>query len=175
SDEELVARLRAGDRSSLGMLWDRYAHLFFGVAMKYLKDAEASKDAVMGLFAELPSLIMKHEVKSFRPWVHIVIRNRCLIMLRKAGPTVRSDMALQPQDDQGDEALLHEASLQELEMAITRLPEGQEACIRLFYLERNSYQEVAERTGCSLEQVRSHLQNGRRNLRIALERHGPQH
>lgn len=175
SDEELVARLRAGDRSSLGMLWDRYAHLLFGVAMKYSKDIEASKDEVMGLFAELPALIVAHEVKAFRPWVHVVIRNRCLMMLRKTGLTVRSDVALQPQDDQGDEAVLHEASLQELEMAITLLPEGQEACIRLFYLDRKSYQEVAERTGYPLEQVRSHLQNGRRNLRIALERHGPQH
>ncbi|HQV39414.1 MAG: sigma-70 family RNA polymerase sigma factor [Flavobacteriales bacterium] len=175
TDEELVARLRAGDRSSLGVLWDRYAHLLFGVAMKYLKDVEAGKDAVMGLFAELPALIGKHEVKRFRPWLHAVMRNRCLMVLRKADPLVRMDPALIEQEDQGGEAALHEASLQELEAAIAQLPEGQEACIRLFYLERNSYQQVAERTGYPLEQVRSHLQNGRRNLRISLERHGPQH
>ena len=172
TDEELVARLRAGDRSSLGVLWDRYAHLLFGVAMNYLKDVEASKDAVMGLFAELPALIGKHEVQKFRPWVHAVMRNRCLMVLRKANPQVRMDPALIEQEDQGDDAALHEASLQELEAAIARLPEGQEACIRMFYLEKNSYQQVAERTGYPLEQVRSHLQNGRRNLRISLERHG---
>lgn len=175
TDEELVAQLRAGDRSSLGVLWDRYAHLLFGMAMKYLKDVEAGKDAVMGLFAELPALMGKHEVQKFRPWVHTVMRNHCLMVLRKADPQVRMDPALIEQEDQGEEAALHEASLQELEAAIARLPEGQEICIRLFYLERNSYQQVAERTGYPLEQVRSHLQNGRRNLRISLERHGPQH
>ena len=143
--------------------------------MNYLKDVEASKDAVMGLFEELPALLGKHEVKSFRPWVHAVMRNRCLMVLRKADPQVRIDPALIEQEDVGDEAILHEASLQELEAAITRLPEGQEACIRLFYLERKNYQQVAERTGYPLQQVRSHLQNGRRNLRIALERHGPRH
>lgn len=175
TDEELVARLRAGDRSSLGVLWDRYAHLLFGVAMKYLKDVEGSKDAVMGIFAELPALIAKHEVEKFRPWVHAVMRNRCLMLLRKADPQVRMDPALIEQKGQSDEGGLHEASLQEVEAAIARLPEGQEICIRLFYLEKNSYQQVAERTGYPIEKVRSHLQNGRRNLRISLERHGLQH
>jgi RNA polymerase sigma factor (sigma-70 family) len=175
TDEELAVQLRAGGRSALGVLWDRYAHLLFGVAVKYLKDVEASKDAVMGLFEELPALLGKQEVKSFRPWVHTVMRNRCLMALRKAGPQVRMDPELIEQEDLGDETALLEASLQELEAAIARLPEGQEACIRLFYLERNNYQQVAERTGYAVEQVRSHLQNGRRNLRNALERHGPQH
>lgn len=174
-DEELAARLRAGDRSSLGVLWDRYAHLLFGVAMKYLKDAEVAKDVVMGLFAELPALLGKHEVQTFRPWVHTVMRNRCLMLLRQTDPQVRLDPATMEQEEEGDEAALHEAMLQELEAAIDRLPEGQNICIRLFYLERNSYQQVAERTGYPLEQVRSHLQNGRRNLRISLERHGTSH
>ncbi|MBP9161030.1 MAG: hypothetical protein KBF49_09290, partial [Flavobacteriales bacterium] len=102
TDEELAVQLRAGGRSALGVLWDRYAHLLFGVAKKYLKDVEASKDAVMGLFEELPALLGKHEVKSFRPWVHTVMRNRCLMALRKAGPQVRMDPELIEQEDLGD-------------------------------------------------------------------------
>ena len=170
-----MERVRSGQRTSLAALWDRYAHLLFGVGMKYLKDTEGAKDLVVEVFASLPELLGKHEVKSFRPWVHTVMRNRCLMALRKAGPQVRMDPELIEQEDLGDETALLEASLQELEAAIARLPEGQEACIRLFYLERNNYQQVAERTGYAVEQVRSHLQNGRRNLRNALERHGPQH
>ncbi|MEO7080700.1 MAG: sigma-70 family RNA polymerase sigma factor [Flavobacteriales bacterium] len=174
TDEELVAKLRAGDRSALGLLWDRYAHLLFGVAMKYLKNVDSSKDMVMGLFAELPALISKHEVQKFRPWVHTVMRNRCLMALRKDDPQV--PLVVEPaQEDSNDDAALHEASLQALESAITELPEGQATCIRMFYLERNNYEQVAERTGLPVGQVRSNLQNGRRNLRIILERHGQQH
>lgn len=174
TDEDLVARLNAGGRSALGVLWDRYAHLLFGVAMKYLKHAEASKDEVMGLFAELPALLGKHEVKRFRPWIHTVMRNRCLMALRKHDPEV--SLVVEPaQEETNDEAALHEASLQALETAIGQLPEGQASCIRLFYLERNSYDQVAARTGLPVGQVRSNLQNGRRNLRIILERHGQQH
>ena len=171
SDEELVAKLRAGDRSALGLLWDQYAHLLFGVAMKYMKNIDLSKDMVMGLFGELPALLGKHEVKKFRPWVHTVMRNRCLMALRKHDPEV-SIMVEPPQEESSDDAALHEASLQALETAIGQLPEGQASCIRMFYLERNSYEQVAERTGLPVGQVRSNLQNGRRNLRIILERNG---
>ncbi len=172
TDEDLAARLRAGDGAPLGVLWDRYAHLLFGVAVKYLKDTEAAKDAVMGLFAELAGLLVRHEVKTFRPWVHTVMRNRCLMALRKKDPYVQLDPADLPHDGPDDDRVLHEASLQALETAIHQLAHGQQACIRSFYLHRNSYEEVAAQTGFSVEQVRSHLQNGRRNLRKILQRHG---
>ncbi len=175
SDEDLLAQLRAGKRRAWGPLWDRYAHLLFGVAMKYLQDTERAKDLVMEFFADLPALAAKHEVRAFRPWVHAVVRNRCLMELRKKDPHagLRNEAALADADT--DEAVLREASLQALEAAINQLPEGQARCIRLFHLERKSYAEVAQMTGMPVEQVRSHLQNGRRKLRIILERHGTQH
>jgi RNA polymerase sigma factor (sigma-70 family) len=172
SDEDLVLRIRGGHQASLAALWDRYAHLLFGVAMKYLKDIERSKDAVLDLFTGLPALLAQHEVRLFRPWVHTVMRNRCLMLLRKHDPHVRmADEALPEQEDADGEAALHEATLQQLEAAIALLNDGQRECIRLFYLKRLSYQQVAARTGLDVEQVRSHLQNGRRNLRINLQRH----
>ena len=172
SDEDLVARVKSGQQSSLAALWDRYAHLLFGVGMKYLKDAERAKDAVVDVFATLPDLLGKHEVKSFRPWVHAVMRNRCLMLLRKHDPETRVDEALLgAPDDVSDDAVLHEATLQRLEGAITELKDAQQTCIRLFYLERNSYQQTAVRTGYSVELVRSHIQNGRRNLRLILLSH----
>ncbi len=164
-----MARVKGGQQSSLAALWDRYAHLLFGVGMKYLKDAERAKDLVIDVFAALPELLGKHEVKTFRPWIHAVVRNRCLMLLRKHGPETRMDEGiLQAPEDNTADAVLHEATLQRLEAAVNELKDAQQACIRLFYLERNSYQQTAERTGYSLELVRSHIQNGRRNLRLIL-------
>ncbi|HNK67264.1 MAG TPA: sigma-70 family RNA polymerase sigma factor [Flavobacteriales bacterium] len=171
SDEDLVERVRSGQRTSLAALWDRYAHLLFGVGMKYLKDTEGAKDLVVEVFASLPELLGKHEVRSFRPWIHTVMRNRCLMLLRKDDPERRVDGSLLgAPDEMNDDAVLHEATLQRLEAAVGELKDAQRTCIRLFYLERNSYQQTAERTGFSVEQVRSHIQNGRRNLRLILER-----
>ena len=170
SDEDLVQRLRGGHQASLAALWDRYAHLLFGVGMKYLKDTDRSKDMVMELFTTLPELLAKSDVRAFRPWVHTVMRNRCLMALRKHDPLVHVDDPQLPENSEDDGAtLLHEATLQQLEAAIERLKDAQRTCIRLFYLERLSYQQVAARTGLDLDHVRSHLQNGRRNLRLLLD------
>lgn len=172
NDEELVRLLREGHQSALGDLWDRYAHLLYGVGMKYLKDTDRSKDEVVELFASMKDLVKKHDVKSFRPWVHTVMRNRCLLVLRNAKSTasIPEELlhAIDPQDQ--EDAVLHEATLQHLEHAIGQLNNDQQRCIRLFHLERKSYQQVMESTGIPMEQVRSNLQNGRRNLRLILQR-----
>lgn len=176
SDEVLVSALCAGDPGALGHLWDRYAHLLFGVGMKYLKDTDRSKDVVVDLFASLPDLLGRHTVQRFRPWVHTVMRNRCLLALRAdAAHRQVGDEALASMDHLPDEeAQLREQDLQRLERAIDELNDTQRTCIRLFHLERMSYQETAARTGLALDQVRSNLQNGRRNLRIILNKHADQ-
>ena len=171
SDEDLVVRVKSGHQASLAALWDRYAHLLYGVGMKYMKDTERAKDLVVEVFASLPELLAKHEVRHFRPWVHAVMRNHCLMLLRKTDPEARVEEALlHAPEDHNDDAVLLEATLQRLEAAVLRLNDAQQRCIRLFYLERNSYRRTAESTGFSIEQVRSHIQNGRRNLRLILER-----
>ncbi len=176
SDEELVLRLCGGEREALGHLWDRYAHLLFGIGMKYLKDVERSKDTVVELFADLPGLLAKHHVDRFRPWVHTVMRNRCLLAFRSDRSTTQYDVERSEgeEDPTAGEAMLREATLERLEMAIAALNADQRACIQAFHLERLSYAQVAERTGQTIEQVRSHLQNGRRNLRLTLLRHADQ-
>lgn len=176
SDEDLVLAVRSGHQSALGHLWDRYAHLLFGVGMKYLKDTEQARDAVVELFTTLPDLLKRHEVERFRPWVHTVMRNRCLLVLRQAKHAVSIPEELLNGADTGemDDAVLRERSLQQLGSAIARLNDAQRMCITLFHLERRCYQETAERTGFTVEQVRSHLQNGRRNLRIILTQHADQ-
>jgi RNA polymerase sigma factor (sigma-70 family) len=171
SDEDLVLLLRQGDQAALGDLWDRYAHLLYGVGMKYLKDPEASKDQVVELFGTLPGLVQRHTVAHFRSWVHTVMRNRCLQVLRRPRAATERDAVMLSDEESTGEALLREASLQQLEQAIDQLNDAQRTCIRLFHLDQNSYQQVADQTSFTIEQVRSHLQNGRRNLRLILFRH----
>lgn len=172
SDHDLVLLLRKGHQVALGQLWDRYAHLLYGVGMKYLKDPERSKDEVVELFAGLSEMLKKHEVQQFRPWIHTVMRNRCLQALRNDKPTgpIPNENLKATVIEDAEYGLLLEATLQQLENAITQLVPEQRNCIELFHLQQASYQQVTERTGFSLEQVRSHLQNGRRNLKIIMQR-----
>lgn len=176
TDEELVLALTGGHRAALAALWDRYAHLLYGVGMKYLKDPERAKDQVVELFAALPDLLKKHHVERFRPWVHTVMRNRCLLALRGDARHARVDDAhvIDLVAEEAEDRVLREATLQQLEAAIARLNEAQRACIVHFHLERRNYQETAALMGLTIEQVRSHLQNGRRNLRLQLLNHADQ-
>ncbi|MEO8067767.1 MAG: sigma-70 family RNA polymerase sigma factor [Flavobacteriales bacterium] len=171
SDEELVVAIKAGRSEALGVLWDRYAHLLFAVGMKYLKDTEAAKDAVMTVFAELPSLIARHEVRNTGGWLHTVMRNHCLMQLRGSKPLGALNGT---QPDEADDLLAahleNEDMLRRMERAIDELAEDQRNCIKLFYLDRLSYAEVGERLNMAFDTVRSNIQNGRRNLRIIIER-----
>jgi RNA polymerase sigma factor (sigma-70 family) len=170
TDEELVSSTKHGDQRALGGLWDRYAHLLYGVAMKYMKDPEVAKDMVVELFTTLPQLFKDHTVERFRPWVHTVMRNRCLQELRRNKRVEPLEGTQWADHDGSEDAALLEFSLQQLEQTIERLERDQRICVTLFHLERNSYKQIAETTGMTVDKVRSHIQNGRRNLRIILQR-----
>jgi len=145
--------------------------------MKYLKDEDLGKDAVMEIYEKLVEDLKRHEVSNLKSWLHSVARNHCLMQLRseksKAG---KQDQFLKTEDDFvefGD--LLHPSSEQQketlllrLENAVAELNEQQRQCIELFYLQQKCYNEVADITGFSLKEVKSYIQNGKRNLKVAL-------
>ncbi|MEO1383805.1 MAG: sigma-70 family RNA polymerase sigma factor [Bacteroidota bacterium] len=62
-----------------------------------------------------------------------------------------------------------ELQLQQMEQALTKLKLEQRVCVELFFLQKKSYQEVASETGYTLKQVKSYIQNGKRNLKIRME------
>lgn len=179
SDQELLDRYRdTGDLELLGTLYQRYMHLVFGVCMKYFKKKEEAEDAVMQLFEKLVDSLRQHEVSNFKSWLHVTTRNHCLMALRarKAG-TAKEKTEVSLNDDMEYMLPLHheeeestlEADLQLLERVIDLLKPEQQACVRLFYLEQRSYQEVADQTGFELKKVKSYIQNGKRNLKILME------
>lgn len=188
SDADFVAAYKAtGDLEVLGELYERHMELVYAACFKYLRNEAESKDAVMQLFEQLIVDLRRHEVMNFKSWLHSVARNHCLMHLRslrvRVGeggeynlldedrPTAEAlavwpDAAL-PDDDA---ALDVERHLNRLPDALHRLPDPQRVCIDLFYLQQKSYAEVADLTGYELKQVKSYLQNGRRNLKLILQK-----
>ena len=178
-DDELLRLYQAsGDIAYLGELYERYIHLVFGVCMKYLKNKEDSKDMSMQLFEKLTEAAKAHEIRNFKSWLHVLAKNECLMLLRsrkykqqKAAMEINEsrDVEMEPALHPTEEQAL-ENNLQELELAIEALPPGQKECIRLFYLEQKCYKEIAELSGHELKQVKSFIQNGKRNLRIYMQK-----
>jgi len=163
---------KSGDVAVLGKLFEKYMALIYGVCLKYLKDEEASKDAVMAIFEELIIKVKQHEVKQFRSWVYVLSRNYCLMQLRseKKMEQVSLDEVMEftpflhPDNDNKEEAL------KALERCMEKLTAGQKQSVDLFYLKEKCYKEIVELTGFSLNDVKSYIQNGKRNLKICLEK-----
>jgi len=182
TDEELLGIYRERQEPELvGILFRRYTHLVFANCLKHLGDAEAARDAVMGIFEGLFDSLSYTDVRHFSSWLYTVSRNYCLIELRRAkseagalhGLFLESEGSFMenPEDLHLKEALHsdHDA----LHRAMGQLGEEQRVCVGMMYLEGRSYKEIAEHTGYGINKVKSHIQNGKRNLRLMLGRSAP--
>ncbi|WP_099370565.1 RNA polymerase sigma factor [Sphingobacterium sp. 1.A.5] len=166
---------QTGNLDALGKLYAPYMSLLYGVCYKYLQDAEQSQDAVMQIFDELIDKLRVYEVDNFKSWVYVYARNFCLMQLRKNKQMTKvdiednlyeSEQSLHDNDDKKWE----EKDFEKLETCIAALNPEQENCIRLFYLEQKCYKDIADQTGYDIAKVKSYIQNGRRNLKICMER-----
>ncbi|OQX72343.1 MAG: hypothetical protein B6D61_13925 [Bacteroidetes bacterium 4484_249] len=147
SDEELlIAYKKSNDNKLFGELFERYTHLVFGVCMKYLKNEDNSKDAVMQIFEKLIEDLKTQDILNFKS-------------------VMESADVMHQYEKEG----LNE-KIPELNKAIKFLNEEQRNCIELLYLQNKSYKEVSQITGYSMKKVKSYIQNGKRNLKNYLEK-----
>jgi len=172
SDEELLVRYKEKPNNNvLGEYYKRYGHLSFGVALKYLKNSADAEDIVMIVFENLPKKLINHSIHNFKSWLYSVVKNECLMKLRKKEYTSSEFEKELQSTNEIENVLLREEQLELLEQSIDELNEEQKVCIRLFYFERKSYQEISTTIQLEVKKVKSAIQNGKRNLKIKLEGH----
>ncbi|MBE8722229.1 RNA polymerase sigma factor [Sphingobacterium pedocola] len=166
---------QTGDLDTLGKLYAPYMSLLYGACYKYLQDEERSQDAVMQIFEELIVKLRSHEVENFKSWLYVYARNYCLMQLRKEKRVTNVDIEdnlyeSEQQLSQSDEKDWTEGDFAKLETCLQTLNAEQERCVRLFYLEQKCYKDIADITGFDLNKVKSFIQNGKRNLKICMEK-----
>lgn len=173
NDEDLLERFYTdGDRAWLGILLERYTLLLFGVCMKYLKEEDTARDTVQQVFLKALSEIPKYRIDNIGGWLYRVAKNMCLSLLRDKkvwSEPGRLEQMEQPEEVPVSLLIEREQNIDRLKEELKQLKEEQRVCITLFYLDKKSYQEVAALTGYDIKQVKSHIQNGKRNLRLKLE------
>jgi len=171
TDQEILRHFYADhDNEWLGALLERYTMLLYGVSMKYLKNPEEARDAVQQIFLKAITELHKYQVSYFSSWLYMIAKNHCLMQLRNRRQGIAVDLVNEPVSEINDpDPLQDEILLRELQEALQHLNPEQKTCISKFYLEKKSYQSIASETGFNLLQVKSYIQNGKRNLRILLE------
>lgn len=173
-DLELVKEYKSGgDINLLGELYGRYMELVYGVCLKYFKEPEEAKDAVINIFEELVTKLKKYDVINFKSWLYQLAKNYCLMKLRsrKSKPVIVDiDIMHLEENNHPDNVAEKEEQLNGMESCMEQLPAEQKRAIELFYLQEKCYKEIADLTGTEINKVRSFIQNGRRNLKICMEK-----
>ena len=174
SDAELVlAYKQSGDVNLVGTLYQGYMDLVYGVCLKYLKNPENAQDSVISIFEELVTKLQKHDVDNFKAWLYTLAKNHCLMRLRseKRQIVVNVDVELMQSDENVhlNGELEKEENFKKLDYCLGQLQEEQRKVIELFYIQGKCYNEIAELTGMEWNQVRSYIQNGRRNLKLCMD------
>lgn len=174
-DKELLNKFYSdGNNRWLGILLQRYTMLLLGVCMKYLKDEEEAKDAVQQIFLKAITELPKYKVDYFKSWLYMIAKNLCLMKIRdRQGHTaveLTDNLGTDIEVSDKTELLEKDKTLSSIEEGIFELNEEQKLCITLFYLQKKSYQQITDITGFNLLQVKSHIQNGKRNLKLIVEK-----
>ena len=174
-DKELLDKFYSdGNNRWLGILLQRYTMLLFGVCMKYLKDEEEAKDAVQQIFLKAITELPKYKVDYFKSWLYMIAKNLCLMKIRERHGRIPMELtdALGTGIEAADrsELLEKDKTLLSIEEGLLELNEEQKRCVILFYLQKKSYQEITDITGFNLSQVKSYIQNGKRNLKLIVEK-----
>ena len=175
SDAELLQGYRqGGDIQLLGQLYHRYMDLVYGVCLKYLKDSENAKDSTLAIFEELVGKLKKHEVTHFKSWLYQLAKNHCLMRLRSGRrfSKVAVDVELVQKEDfqHPENGMEKELRFGQLDRCLEQLSPEQKQAVALFYLQGKSYREIEAIAGWDGNTVRSYIQNGRRNLKICMEK-----
>lgn len=175
TDQELLIRFKStGELALVGELFGRYQSLIYGVCLKYFRDRDDAKDAMMQLFEKLAGTLKTHDVENFKSWLYVTTRNHCLMQIRAGKGKFTQEISSSIMENS---FLLHPEEEPELEVNLTRLEkcietlvEEQKQCVQLFYLQEKCYKDITQHTGFDLHQVKSYIQNGKRNLKNCMER-----
>jgi RNA polymerase sigma-70 factor (ECF subfamily) len=175
TDNVLVSEFSSTlDIQFAGELYNRYADLIYGVCLKYLKHPENAQDSAVAVFEELVAKIPKHTIENFKGWLYMLTKNHCLMRIRsgKKAHTVNIDAELMQSEDPThlDGVLEKEENLVQLEYCMGELAIEQRQAVALFYIEGKCYNEISAITGIEWNKVRSYIQNGRRNLKLCIEK-----
>ena len=173
TETELLQKFAVdGNNFWLGIVLQRYTLLLFGVCMKYLKNEEAAKDAVQQIFLKAITELQKYKVDYFKSWLYMVAKNHCLMKLRDKHVFVDVDNVQPIASDDFDITALQqkEKTLNLIEDCLNYLQPDQKTCVTLFYLQKKSYGEIVAETSFTMMQVKSHIQNGKRNLKLLVEK-----
>jgi RNA polymerase sigma-70 factor (ECF subfamily) len=178
-DDELIARVRAGETRLFAELVARHEDPVYAMCLRFLGDRTEAEDAAQEVFLRVHRGLssFKGDAK-FSTWLYRIAWNLCADLLRRnrktTGPTVSIEAAREVSDGRIDieKGVLDEEEQGMVRRALDGLSEIYRGVIILLYYQRLSYEQIAEVLEVPVKTVETRLYRARRLLRIRLEKLG---
>jgi RNA polymerase sigma-70 factor, ECF subfamily len=170
SDQQLVERVQAGDKSAFDLLVRKYQHRVLKLVGRFVSDAAEAEDVAQEAFLKAYRALASFRGDSaFYTWLYrIAINTAKNALVSNRRRPVDFDLDLQDPEqfdrharlkegDTPEGVLLTEEIRQVVERAMEQLPEDLRTAIILRELEGMSYEEIAEAMDCPVGTVRSRI------------------
>lgn len=181
-ERDLLARVRAGDKSACDECIRLHAKGVYRLALRLMRNEAEAEDVMQDAFLSAFKAIDKFDGRSsLRTWLYRIAYNAAVMRLRKRQPEV---VSLDEAIDQSDGAPLPQAFFdwsslpqremehaevrKEMESAIGELPEKLRVVFVMRELEELSTEETARALDMSVEAVKTRLHRARLLLRERL-------
>ena len=165
----LIARIRAGDQSAMGDLYDRYSGVVYGVALRVLGNTSAAEDVLQEVFLQLWRNPQAFDPDRGRlaPWLAVIARNRAIDVLRKRPMEEDIDeLPISTGVNLEDEAA-ERLAMAKVRGALAALPQEQRKLLEMAFFEGMTHSEIAAKTGEPLGTVKTRIRAGLLALRKA--------
>ncbi|MES2760942.1 MAG: sigma-70 family RNA polymerase sigma factor [Bacteroidota bacterium] len=178
NDEELLKHYKqSGNKDLFADLFKKHVSVVYGTCLFYLQDKDEAQDATMQLFEKLMLDINNREIDNFKGWLSFVVRNHCISLIRKNKSQTKNMRSYyefeyeEPNYEKEEKinAISDDNMIENMKLCLPKLKENQRICVELFYLKNKSYQDIANETNFSLNEIKSYIQNGKRNLKLLLQ------
>lgn len=163
----LVARIRAGDQQAMSVLYDRYANVVYGVALRVLRDAAASEDVLQDVFLQLWRNPDAFDASrgSLAAWLAVISRHRSIDRLRKRHPeTDIENCIIVGSPDLRDETERN-LVIEKVRAVLAEMNPNQRSVLELAFFQGLTHQEIAEKTGEPLGTIKTRIRSGLLQLR----------
>ena len=165
-----------GRAEALEALYDRYAGVCYGLALRILGDRQDAEEVVQDTFVSLWRRAGTYDPRQGRPysWLFKITRNRAIDELRRKGSSRKPPQVLQvqPEVTRGPDSVEEAAGASELRAtvvgALEELPPDQREVLEMAYMEGLSQREISEHTGIPLGTVKTRTRLALKKLRASL-------
>jgi RNA polymerase sigma-70 factor (ECF subfamily) len=178
ADEEIIARLSAGESWAMAVLYDRYARLVFSLALRILNDRGAAEEAVQEIFVKVWRRARDYRAERgrFSSWLTGIAHNHAIDELRRrrARPSASDDAADAMEQVVDTAPAPMDLAMQSVERrrildALSAIPDAQRRAIELAFFEGLTQQEIADRLGEPLGTIKTRMRLGMQKLKALLE------